>query len=78
MGIDHTILLKLQLLPPEDQQKVAELVESLAAAKPQRPRKNPMGMFAHRGIDIPPEVIDEARREAWRNFPREFPESAET
>ncbi len=77
MGIDDTILQKLRLLPPEEQQKVAELVESLAATRPKGPRKNPMGMFAHRGIHIPAEVIDEARREAWANFPREFPESTE-
>jgi hypothetical protein len=78
MHIDSTILRNLQLLSPEDQKKVAEFVETLAAAKPRRPLKNPMGMFAHHGIDIPPEVIDEARREAWANFPREFPESTGT
>ena len=76
MSIDPAVLLKLRSLPPEDQQKVAELVEALAAARPERPRKNPMGMFAHHGIHVPAEVIDEARREAWANFPREFPESA--
>lgn len=78
MSIDSSILLNLRLLSPEDKKKVAELVETLAAATPRRPRKNPMGMFAHLGIDIPPEVIDEARREAWANFPREFPEGAGT
>ena len=78
MGLDCEILRNLQLLSPEDRQRVATYVESLAAAKPPRPLKNPRGMFAHRGIDIPPEVIDEARREAWANFPREFPESTET
>lgn len=78
MSISSTILLNLHRLSPEDQKKVAEYVETLAAATPPRPRKSAMGMFAHRGIDIPPEVIDEARREAWANFPREFPESAGT
>ena len=78
MGINQDILHKLRMLPPEDQQKVAELVEQLDAARPCRPLKNPLGMFAHHGIDIPPEIIDESRREAWANFPREFPESAET
>jgi len=78
MSISSSVLLNLQLLSPEDQKKVAEFVETLAAATPRRPRKSPVGMFAHLGIDIPPEVIDEARREAWANFPREFPESAGT
>lgn len=74
MSIDSSILENLRRLSPEERKKVAEYVESLAAAKPRGPRKNPMGMFAHHGIDIPAEVIDEARREAWANFPREFPE----
>lgn len=73
MGIDQTILQKLRLLPAEDQQKVAELVETLAAARPRRPLKDPCGMFAHLNIHISAEDIDEARREAWANFPREFP-----
>jgi hypothetical protein len=78
MSIDSNILLNLGLLSPEDKKKVADFVESLAAAAPRRPRKSAMGMFADRGIDVPPEAIDEARREAWANFPREFPESAGT
>ena len=78
MSISSTILLNLHRLSPEDQKKVAEYVETLVASTPRRPRKIAMGMFADRGIDIPPEVIDEARREAWANFPREFPEGAGT
>ncbi|MCD4728292.1 MAG: hypothetical protein K8R46_11550 [Pirellulales bacterium] len=62
MGINHTILQKLRLLPPEDQQKVAELVESLAAARPKRPKKDPCGMFAHHAVDMPFEMFQEARR----------------
>ena len=38
-------------------------------------RKDPMGMFAHLGLSISKEEIDEARREAWANFPRDLPES---
>jgi len=74
MGIDSTVLLKLRQLPPEDQEKVAQLVESLAAAMAKRPRKDPMGMFAHHAVDMPLEMFEEARREAWAGFPREFPE----
>jgi hypothetical protein len=74
MAIDPSVLLKLKLLPPEDQEKVAQLVESLSAAQPKRPRKDPMGMFAHHAVDMPLEMFQEARREAWANFPREFPE----
>jgi hypothetical protein len=34
MNIDSSILLNLRLLSPEDKKKVAELVETLAAATP--------------------------------------------
>ena len=33
------------------------------------------GRFAEPNVAIPKEVIDEARREAWANFPREFPDT---
>ncbi len=75
MGIDQNILLKLRSLPPEDQQKVAELVEQLDAARPRRPLKDPCGMFAHHAVDMPLEMFQEARREMWANFPRNFPET---
>lgn len=32
------------------------------------------GRFEHLGYSIPKEVIDEAQREAWAGFPRDFPE----
>jgi hypothetical protein len=78
MSIDSSILLKLRLLSPEDKKKVADLVETLAAATPRRPLKNPVGMFAHHAVDMPLEMFQEARREMWANFPRDFPESAGT
>ena len=33
-----------------------------------------MGSFADNAVSIKKEVIDEARREAWSGFPREFPD----
>jgi hypothetical protein len=33
------------------------------------------GRFAEANVTIPKEIIDEARREAWANFPREFPDA---
>ena len=33
-----------------------------------------IGRFAHLGYSFPKEEIDEAQREMWANFPREFPE----
>ena len=78
MGIDPNILRNLLLLSPEEQKKVAEFVETLIANKPQRTLKNPMGMFDHLGLDMPLDMFQEARREMWANFPRDFPESAGT
>ena len=75
MSINSTILQNLQLLSPEDQKKVAEYVETLAAAAPPRRLKDPMGMFAHHAVDMPLVVFQEARREMWANFPRDFPET---
>jgi hypothetical protein len=74
MSIDTSILLNLRLLSPEDKKKVAELVETLAAATPRRALKDPEGMFAHHAVDMPLEMFQEARREMWANFPRDFPE----
>jgi hypothetical protein len=65
MSIDSSILLNLRLLSPEDKKKVAELAETLAAATPRRPLKDPMGMFAHHAVDMPLEMFQEARREMW-------------
>jgi hypothetical protein len=75
MNVSTTILRNLQLLSPEDQKKVAEFVETLAAATPRRQLKDPMGMFAHHAVDMPLEMFQDARREMWENFPRDFPKT---
>jgi len=74
MTITQAVIDTLRGLPPEDQQKVLQLVESLTHSK-QLPaqRKNPRGLFADRGVHITAEEIDEARRQAWSDFPRGFP-----
>ena len=68
------IMLKLNKLSHDDQEKLLEYIETLPSGRPPAgPRKSAMGMFEHLGIDITREMIDEARKEAWANFPREFP-----
>ncbi len=58
-------------LAPEQQKKVLEFAESLKPGlKP--PLKSMKGLCADLGISISAEEIDEARREMWNNFPREF------
>ena len=74
MTVEQAILKRFPLLSREDQWKVLTFMNSL----PLRPgavveKKDPCGMFAHLNIHISAADIDEARREGWANFPREFP-----
>ena len=71
MTIREAVIEELRGLAPEEQQKVLAFVRSL---QPPGERRNPRGMFIHRGIHIAAEDIDEARREAWANFPRNLPQ----
>jgi len=63
-------------LPEPVANSIRQLVESLrAAARGDAPPRVPLlGRFAVPGLSIPKEDIDEAQREMWANFPREFPE----
>jgi hypothetical protein len=63
-------------LPDPVVQSIQQLVESLRAAPPAPPAPRPplVGRFAHLGWSFPKEDFDEAQREAWANFPRDFPE----
>ena len=72
MSIDQSLLDKLRALPPEKQQEVADLVESLSRgteAKGRRPRLK--GLCADLGVRITDKEIDDARQEMWGAFPRE-------
>ena len=72
VGIEQSVLEKLQTLPPEKQQEVLDFVEFLqhkSVAK--RPRRPLRGLWADLGVQITEEDISGARREMWRNFPRE-------
>jgi hypothetical protein len=72
VGIEQSVLEKLQTLPPEKQQEVLDFVEFLqnkSVAK--RPRRHLRGLWADLGVQITEEDISEARREMWKNFPRE-------
>jgi hypothetical protein len=74
MSITDSVLEKLQILPAEKQQEVLDFVEFLALkGRSPGPRRSLMGLCADLGVHITAEDIDEARREMWGNFPREFP-----
>jgi hypothetical protein len=71
---DHVLDLA-QKLPPADQARLVErlaptIVRALTGAQ-SMPRRSLRGILADLGPAPSAEDIDEARREAWSNFPRE-------
>ena len=70
---EQLLLEKIRRLPPEKQDEVEHFVEGIEQTlEPKNPRRNPIGLCADLGISISAEDIDEMRREALKNFPREF------
>ncbi len=72
MTLEEAVLEKLRVLPYDKQQEMLDFAEFLAQkAMVRKPHKSSLGALAHLNISISKEEIDEARREAWANFPRE-------
>lgn len=73
MTIEQAVVEKLRALPPEQQEKVLEFVETLQPQSPteKRPLRSVAGLWSDLDIDLTNEDIDEARREMWGNFPRD-------
>ncbi len=72
MSVQEAILQQVGALPAEKQEEVLRFATSLVdAARPKAPLKDPEGMLAHLNFRITEEDIAEARREMWKNFPRE-------
>jgi hypothetical protein len=65
---------RLSALPPEKQQQALEFIEELQkkSEMSKKPWKSLRGALAHYNFDVPEEAIAEMRREAWKNFPRDF------
>jgi hypothetical protein len=75
MTVHEKIVETLRELPAEDCQKILEYAEALRQIRhAPSERKDPRGRYAHLGVSISLEDIQQARREAWSNFPRDFPE----
>jgi len=83
MGIEQNLAATLDVsgLPEPVVKSLKELVESLRTTVPGTNGPEPtahrpplLGRFAHLGISIPEEDIEEAQRQAWSGFPREFPD----
>ena len=74
---DESTTLDLADLPEPVVRSIKALVASVreVAHRAERPQPVPLrGRFANLNLSIPKEDIDEAQREAWAGFPREFPE----
>ena len=77
-------IVNLAGLPEPVVQSIKQLVESLREELPKEdqpnatpPRPSLIGRFADLKHSFPKEDIDEAQREAWANFPRDFPDTTE-
>jgi hypothetical protein len=76
------LIIDLTGLPERVVRQVRQLVEEARRGQTEQEpdkdggeKRSPLfGRYAHLGITITKEDLDEARREAWANFPREFPE----
>lgn len=65
---------KIQRLPPERQEELLEFVEKLEQEQKQPPLVDSYGDLRDLGLpDLSLEDFQQARREMWRNFPRDFP-----
>jgi hypothetical protein len=73
MTLEQAILDAVRALPADKQQEVLDHVKHLRdeSSQPRKPRKNGRGLWADLNIDLSAEDIDEARREMWKNFPRD-------
>ncbi|MFN7934536.1 MAG: hypothetical protein U0R19_14490 [Bryobacteraceae bacterium] len=72
MSIEQAILEAVRSLPIEKQQEILGHATRLRdEARPKQPFQSVKGILGGRGISISAEDIDQARREMWKNFPRE-------
>jgi putative lipoic acid-binding regulatory protein len=72
MSLEEAILDAVRALPADKQQEVLAHVKHLReeSQEPRKPRKSGRGLWEDLNIDLSAEDIDEARREMWKDFPR--------
>jgi hypothetical protein len=75
MSVIESLTAKVSQLPTSQQLEVLDFVEFLASKQKRKiPLHNPRGLLAEQLSDLTLEDFVAARREMWRNFPRELPE----
>ncbi len=71
MTTAEIIAAKAKALPPEAQREILDFVEFLQDRERRRTSHRSLcGAWSDLGVDVSGEEIDEARREAWGDFPR--------
>lgn len=72
MTLEQSLIEAVRSLPPEKQQELLQHANRLRQqTEPKKPLKSIRGLWADLGISLSAEEIDDARREMWRNFPRD-------
>ena len=72
MSLEQAILEIVHDLPPDKQREVFDYVSRLQTEGTKKPPFTSIeGLWAHLGISLSAEEIDENQREMWRTFPRE-------
>lgn len=73
MTLEQEIVDALRGLPADNQREVLNHAKHLRSELGERrpPRKSGRGLWADLDIDLTAEAIDEARREMWKNFPKD-------
>jgi hypothetical protein len=72
MTLEQSLIEAVRSLPPEKQQELLQHANQLRQQmEPKKPLKSIRGLWADLGISLSAEEIDEARREMWKNFPRD-------
>ena len=72
MSLEQAILEIVHALPPDKQREVFDYAPNLRTESTKKPPfRSIEGLWAHLGISLSGEEIDDNQREMWRNFPRE-------
>ncbi|MBI5304021.1 MAG: DUF2281 domain-containing protein [Chloroflexi bacterium] len=74
MTIEQSVVQRLRVLPKDKQREVLEFVEFLAHKQvvPASSRRRLKGSWADLKIDLSESDIKQARKEMWKNFPRDI------
>ena len=72
MVSEEVLLERIKVLPPDLKREVEHFVEFLQTkVQAKSPRVSLEGIWADMDVNLTEEDFQEARREMWKNFPRE-------